>query len=139
MQCVQELCQGWLSPGGCQEQSGCWSLLSPVGDRKEYLPAVQKEARALLKEAGASSNPISGRCSVTVNHCCVQVSKLTEEQQGREQGEREGKREIPSCSAHETGIKSSMAPQKPDKTIPRLKPWLGSAAPAGTSQTKWGR
>lgn len=112
MQHIQELCQGCLSPGGCDELSGCRSLFSWVGDGEKYLPAAQKEARALLNEAEASSNPISERCSVTVNHCCVQATKLTEEQEGRKQGEREGKRGIQSCSAHETSAKSSTAPQK---------------------------
>lgn len=74
--------------GECEEQSECGSLLSSAGDGKKYLLAAQKEARALLNEAGASSDPISERCSVTVNHCCVQLSKLTAEQEGREQGER---------------------------------------------------
>lgn len=115
-----------------------------VGDGKKYLPAAQKEARALLTVAGVSSNPISERCSVTVNHCCVQVSKLTEEQEGREQGEREGKRRIPSCSAHETSAKSSTEAVKPHKPLPRLKPRLGSARlragrTARTSQTNCGR
>lgn len=38
-------------------QSGCWSLLRSVRDGKKHLPVAQKEARALLNEAGASSNP----------------------------------------------------------------------------------
>lgn len=145
MRHIQGLCQGWLSPGGCDERSGRRSLLSSVRDGKKHLPASQKEARAVLNEAAASSTPISTRCSVTVNHCCAQVSKRTEEQQDREQGVREGKWEILSCSGHETRAKSSTAPQKqkPRKTLPRLKARLGSAPPAGgqacTSQTKGGR
>lgn len=98
--------------GESDEQSECGSLLVSVGDGKKYLLAAQKEARALLNEAGASSDPISERCLVTVNHCCVQLSKLTAEQECREKGEREGKQGIPSCSAHKASAKSSMAPQK---------------------------
>lgn len=112
MQHIQELCQGWLSPGGRDEQSACRSLLSSVGDGKKYLAAAAQKARPLLNKAGASSNLISDRYSVTVNHCCVQVSKLTDKQEGREQGEKDGKQGTPSCSAHKTSAKSSTVPQK---------------------------
>ena len=85
MQHVQKLSAGagfHQGGRGCDEQLVCRSLLSSVGGGKKYLPAAHKEARALLNEAGASSNPIRERCSVTVNHCCVQVLKLMEEQGG---------------------------------------------------------
>lgn len=53
------------------------------GDGRKYLRAAQRQARALLYKAGVSSDLISKRCTGTLNHCCVQVSKLLEEPKGR--------------------------------------------------------
>lgn len=107
VQHIQELCQGRLS---------LWAVGMLVS---APLSQTWKETSTSSSEGGKSSaergrseqQSISERCSITVNHCCVQASELMEEQEGREQGE-EGTRGMPSCSAHDTSAESHTAPQE---------------------------